>query len=59
MNDGELGVDETVGTRRVRHRTGAPLTVVVASVGLGGGTENDLADIAEGHSGPLPSEARR
>jgi len=30
----------------------APLTVVVAGVGLGGGTENDLADAAAGHSGP-------
>jgi hypothetical protein len=35
----------------------APLTVVVAGAGLGGGTENDLADAAAGHSGPLPSEA--
>lgn len=35
----------------------APLTVVVAGVGPGGGTENDLGDAAAGHSGPLPSEA--
>jgi len=35
----------------------APLTVVVAGVGLGGGTENDLADAAAGRSGLLPSEA--
>jgi hypothetical protein len=35
----------------------ALLTVVVAGVGPGGGTENDLADAAAGHSGPLPSEA--
>jgi hypothetical protein len=33
------------------------LTVVVAGVGLGGGTENDLADAAAGYSGPLPSGA--
>jgi len=33
------------------------LTVVVAGVGLGGGTQNDLADAAAGHSGPLPTEA--
>src|SRR5215469_10965758 len=34
-----------------------PLIVVVAGVGLGGGTENDRADAAAGHSSPLPSEA--
>jgi len=34
-----------------------PLTVVVAGVGLGGGTENDPADAAAGHDSPLPSEA--
>ena len=34
-----------------------PLTVKVAVVGLGGGTENDPADAAAGHSSPLPSEA--
>src|SRR5215472_18779458 len=34
-----------------------PFWVKVAVVGLGGGTENDPADAAEGHSSPLPSEA--
>src|SRR6516165_2358516 len=34
-----------------------PLRVKVAGVGLGGGTENDRADAAAGHSSPLPSEA--
>src|SRR5690349_8881893 len=33
-----------------------PSTVVVAGLGLGGGTENDPADAAAGHSSPLPSE---
>jgi hypothetical protein len=33
-----------------------PLTVVVAGFGLGGGTENDPADAAAGHSSPLPSK---
>jgi hypothetical protein len=33
------------------------LTVVAAGVGLAGGTENDFADAAAGHSGPLPSKA--
>jgi hypothetical protein len=35
----------------------ATLTVVVAAGGPGGGTENDLADAAAGHSRPLPSGA--
>ena len=34
-----------------------PLRVKVAVVGFGGGTENDRADAAAGHSSPLPSEA--
>jgi hypothetical protein len=31
--------------------------VVAAGVGQGGGTQNDLADAAAGHSGPLPGQA--